>query len=294
MGDESYPKPFEGGITGFYEQFAPEDVQSAIEDARRDSILNPCYPYRKRRSWEKYNAASYGLKVELGKLQAWVKAEGARIAIVIAGRDAAGKGGTIKRFREFMNPRGAWFAALGKPTDQERVRWFFRRDILHLPNGGEIDFFDRSWYNRSVIDHEFGFCWPNGRNRFFNQVSEFKHMTVSDGTCLVKIWLNIGRAEQMLSFLDRESNRLKHWKLSKIDVTGLYNWDEFTAAIRETFGWSDSSWASWRVILGDDKRRARVAAIQSVLDWVRYPGKDVTFAHGPDPKISVGTRMFDA
>lgn len=119
-------------------------------------------------------------------------------------------------------------------------------------------------------------------------------MIVSDGICLVKIWLNIGRAEQLLRFLDRESDRLKHWKLSKIDVAGLYKWDESTAAIRETFERSDSSWAPWRVILGDDKRRARVAAIQSVLDRVHYPGKDVTFAHGPDPKISVGTRMFDA
>lgn len=294
MADESYPKPFDGGITRFYEQFAPEDVRSAISNARRDSILNPSYPYRKRWSRKKYDAMLYGLQVELGKLQTWVKAEGARIAVVIEGRDAAGKGGTIKRFREFMNPRGARVVALGKPSDQERSQWFFQRYILHLPNAGEIVFFDRSWYNRGVIDHVFGFCRPSERERFFDQVNEFEHMIVSDGICLVKIWLNIGRAEQLRRFLDRESDRLKHWKLSKIDVAGLYKWDEFTAAIRETFERSDSSWAPWRVILGDDKRRARVAAIQSVLDRVHYPEKDVAFAHGPDPKISVGTRMFDA
>ncbi len=294
MGDESCPKPFDSGITRFYEQFAPEDVRCAIKDARRASIPNPSYSYGKRWWRKKHNATLYGLRVELGKLQNWVKAGAARIAIVIEGRDAAGKGGTIKRFRELMNSRGARVVALGKPPGQERAQWFFRRTVLHLPNAGEIVFFDRSRYTRGVIDHVFGFCRPSERERFFNQVNEFAHMIVSDDICLIKTWFNIGRAEQPRRFLDREPDRLKHWKLSKIDVAGLYKRDGFAAAIRKTFERSDSSWASWRVIPGDDKCRARVAATRSVLDRVHDPDKDVAFARGPGPKISVGTRMFDA
>ncbi len=158
MGDESCPKPFDGGMTRFYEQFAPEDVRSAIKNARHDSIPNPSHPNKKRRSRKKYNATLHGLQVELGKLQNWVKAEGARNAIVIEGLDAAGKGGTIKRFREFMNPRGGRVVERGKPSDQERAKWFFQRYILRLPNAGEIVFFDRSWDTPGVIDHVFGFC----------------------------------------------------------------------------------------------------------------------------------------
>ncbi len=294
MADTSGPKPFDGGITRFYEQFAPEEIRQAIENTDRGEIVASSYPYEKRMSRKQYETTLYALQVELGKLQTWAKAEGARIVVIIEGRDAAGKGGTIKRFCEFLNPRGARVVALGKPSDRERSQWYFQRYILHLPNAGEIVFFDRSWYNRGVIDQVFGFCRPSERERFFDQVNEFEHMLASDGICLVKIWLNVGRAEQLRRFLDRESDRLKHWKLSSIDVAGLYKWDEFTTAIRETFQRSDSTWAPWKIILSDDKRRARIAAIQTVLDRVHYRDKDMTFAHAPDPKITVPTRMFDA
>ncbi|MGC9371000.1 MAG: polyphosphate kinase 2, partial [Paracoccaceae bacterium] len=205
-----------------------------------------------------------------------------------------GKGGTIKRFREYMNPRVARVVALPKPSDKERSQWYFQRYINQLPSGGEMVLFDRSWYNRGVIEHVFGFCTPDQRAHFFHQLPDFESMLVDEGITLVKLWLNVGRAEQLRRFLKREADPLKHWKLSTIDIEGLPKWDAYSQAIRETFERSHTATAPWTVIRSDDKRRARIAAIQSVLTRVDYPGKDVEAIGAPDPRICGGPEIWDA
>jgi len=287
-------KPFDGAISEFYEKHAPADVQQAVAAGKKGEILNPKYPYAKRMRRKRYQRTLSELQIELGKMQNWIKSSGARIVVAIEGRDAAGKGGTIKRFREFMNPRGARVVALGKPSDSERTQWYFQRYIAHLPSAGEIVFFDRSWYNRGVVEHVFNFCEPHERENFFQQVNEFEKLLVTDGIILVKIWLYIGRAVQLKRFMDRECDRLKQWKLSPVDVAGLAKWDAFTDAIQETFDRSDNQYAPWHIIRGDDKRRARIAAIQTVLNRVDYTGKNHETAVAPDHLISGGIQMFNA
>jgi len=207
---------------------------------------------------------------------------------VFEGRDAAGKGGTIKRFRENLNPRHARVIALGKPTETERSQWYFQRYIQHFPAAGEIVFFDRSWYNRGVVEHVFEFCTPQQRAAFFDQVTEFENLITSEGITLVKFWLNVGRAEQLRRFLKREADPLKQWKLSWIDVEGLNRWDAYSQAIEETLERSHTDHAPWTIVRSDDKRRARVAAISHVLGQLNYDRKgkvapcDGAICGGPD------------
>ena len=240
-----------------------------------------------------YYDAIDALQIELVKFQTWVKETGQRVAIVFEGRDAAGKGGTIKRFRENLNPRVARVVALSKPSDVERTQWYFQRYIQHLPAGGEIAFFDRSWYNRGVVEKVFGWVDDPDRERFFAQVPEFEDMLAKDGIKLIKLWLNVGRAEQLKRFLKRESDPLKQWKLSSIDVKGLERWDAYTAAITETFARTHHDVAPWNVIRSDDKKRARIAAIRTVLNQFAYDGKDADAACAPDPKIAGGPDIMD-
>jgi polyphosphate kinase 2 len=214
------------------------------------------------------------LQIELVKMQADVKATGKRVVVVFEGRDAAGKGGTIDRVRENLNPRVAYVVALAKPSDREARQWYFQRYIDWLPAAGEIALFDRSWYNRAMVEHVFGFCTPDQRAAFFRQLPEFEDMLVDEGIVLVKLWLEVGRAEQLRRFLDREADPLKQWKLSQIDVDGLARWDDYSTAIAETLGQSHFPFAPWTVILSDDKKRARIAAVQRVLGAVDYRGKD--------------------
>jgi polyphosphate kinase 2 len=207
-------------------------------------------------------------------MQADVKATGKRLVVVFEGRDAAGKGGTIDRLRENLNPRVAYVVALPKPSDREAKQWYFQRYIDWLPAAGEIALFDRSWYNRAMVEHVFGFCTPEEREKFFRQLPEFEEMIVDEGITLVKIWLEVGRAEQLKRFLDREKDPLKQWKLSSIDIEGLAKWDAYCDAIDETMKRSDFKRAPWTVILSDDKKRARIAAVQTVLSALDYRGKD--------------------
>ncbi|MEL7212052.1 MAG: polyphosphate kinase 2 [Pseudomonadota bacterium] len=286
--------PFDGAISSFYRDDAPDDVREAIEDRKKDTILNPDYPYENRMDKDAYEDHLDALQIELVKLQSWARDTGARIAIVFEGRDAAGKGGTIKRFRENLNPRGARVVALSKPTDREATQWYFQRYIDHLPAGGEIVFYDRSWYNRGVVEKVFGFCTDPQREAFFRQVVPFEQMLVNEGILVFKLWLNVGRAEQLRRFLDRESDPLKQWKLSWIDVEGLKKWDAYSAAIQETFARSDSEAAPWTIIRSDDKRRARLAAIRSVLCKIDYAGKNADALGTPDPKIAGGPDIWDA
>ena len=283
MTDRRFPKPFDGAITRFFEDEAPAKIRKAIEKAGKREILNPHYPYDDEMDKDSYEDQIADLQIELMRMQTWAQATGARIAVVFEGRDAAGKGGTIKRFRENLNPRVARVVALSKPTETEQTQWYFQRYIKHMPSAGQIVFFDRSWYNRGVVEHVFGFCTPEQREHFFAQVQDFERMLQEDGIHLIKLWLNVGRAEQLRRFLKRESDPLKHWKLSTIDVKGLSKWDAYTDAITETFSRSHGSDTPWTVIRSDDKKRARLAAIRTVLTRLDVPDARI---EAPDPAIS--------
>lgn len=286
--------PFDGAISAFYKTGAPDPIRNAIRRSDKDDILSPDYPHSERMKRRAYEAEMKALQIEMVKLQSWAKDSGARIAVVFEGRDAAGKGGTIKRLRENLNPRGARVVALSKPSETEMTQWYFQRYIDHLPSGGEIVAFDRSWYNRGVVEHVFGFCTPEQREHFFRQTPDFERMLVDEGIHLVKIWLNVGRAEQLRRFLGRESDPLKHWKLSWIDVEGLKKWEDYSAAIRETFARTHTDQSPWHVIRSDDKRRARLAALRLLLSGIDYAHKDEKALAALDPKICGGPDIWDA
>lgn len=285
--------PFDGAISEFFETQAPQEVRAAIEKADGKTVLGADYPYQERMEKKLYEETLRALQLELAKLQADVKASGKRIVVIFEGRDAAGKGGTIKRFRENLNPRHARVVALSKPSDREVGQWYFQRYVDHLPTEGEIVFFDRSWYNRAVVEHVFDFCTTAERAIFFRQLPGFETLLIDEGIHFVKLWLNVGRAEQLRRFLARERDPLKQWKLSWIDVEGLKRWDAYTQAIRETFERSHAPIAPWTVIRTDDKRRARIAAIRAVLQGIDYVSKDPSVAHAPDPAITGGPDIWN-
>ncbi len=286
--------PFDGAISKFFEHEAPDSVRDSIRRADRGDILNPSYPHTERMARKVYEKEIAALQIELVKMQAWAKDSGARIACVFEGRDAAGKGGTIKRFRENLNPRGARVIALSKPTEKEQGEWYFQRYLKHLPSAGNIAFFDRSWYNRGVVEHVFGFCNPTQRSHFFTQAPGVEDMICDDGIHLFKFWLNVGRAEQLNRFLKRENDPLKQWKLSWIDVEGLKKWDAYSAAISETLTKTHTQHAPWTIIRSDDKRRARLMAIRTVLHALDYDGKDTKALGKIDTSICGGPDIWDA
>ncbi|MBR2572895.1 MAG: polyphosphate kinase 2 [Loktanella sp.] len=285
-------RPFDGAISRYFTQDAPQDIRDLITGSAKDDILNPGYPYDSRWKKRDYKDAMDRLQVELVRMQAWVRDTGQRIVVVFEGRDASGKGGTIKRVRANLNPRSARLVALPKPSDREAAQWYFQRYIAHLPAKGEITLFDRSWYNRGVVEHVFGFCTPDQRACWFSQVPEFEDMLANEGIILFKIWLNIGRATQLQRFLDREQDPLKQWKLSRIDVDGLALWDAYSGAIRETLDRTHLPYAPWTVVRGDDKRRARVNVIRSILQQLEYHRKDVDALGAIDPKIAGGPDLW--
>lgn len=286
--------PFDGAISAYFNDTAPKDIRHDIKHADKDDILADSYPYKDRMDGDEYDDCLDALQIELVKLQSWVKASGTRVALVFEGRDGAGKGGTISRFRTNLNPRGARVVALSKPTEAERSQWYFQRYVDHLPSGGEIVFFDRSWYNRGVVEHVFGFCTPEERQHFFTQVNPFEEMLVDDNLHLFKFWLNVGRAEQLRRMLARESDPLKQWKISSIDVKGLSRWDAYSAAIHETLERTHTKAAPWTVIKSDDKRRARLNAIRTVLHRFDYDHKDEKAIGKIDTKICGGLDVWNA
>lgn len=285
--------PFDGGISKFYNDAAPAEVRAEIKDAKKNDILNDAYPYPKRMKRDAYEAEIEALQVELVRLQAWARETGERIVVVFEGRDAAGKGGTISRFRENLNPRGARVVALSKPTEAEASQWYFQRYIDHMPSAGEIVLFDRSWYNRGVVEHVFGFCTPAQREKWFSQVNAFEKLLVDDGIKLFKIWLNVGQAMQLKRFLDRERDPLKQWKLSWIDVEGLSKWDAYTVAIGETLERTHSDVAPWTIVKSDDKRRARLNTIRSVLSALDYTGRNNNGLGAVDPLVAGGPDLWN-
>ena len=283
--------PFDGAISRFFRETAPEKLRKAINVADKDDILNPDYPYREEMKGKAYDAQMEALQIELVKMQAGLKASGQRLVVVFEGRDAAGKGGTIGVMRENLNPRFAHVVALSKPTEREAAQWYFQRYVDWLPAKGEMAILDRSWYNRAMIEHVFGFCSEAQREKFFRQLPEFERMIVDEGITLLKIWLEVGQAEQLKRFLDREQDPLKQWKLSQIDIDGLSKWDAYCAVIDDTMVRSDFTYAPWTVILSDDKKRARLAALQTVLRAVEYKGRDMDKIGEIDTKICGGTGL---
>jgi len=283
--------PFDGAISRYFKQGAPKEVRKAIEEADKDDILDKTYPYREEMAKKEYEDRMAALQLQLVRMNADIKATGKRVVVLFEGRDAAGKGGSIDAMRENLNPRVASVVALSKPSDREATQWYFQRYVDCLPAAGEMVMFDRSWYNRGIVEHVFGFCTPEQRVRFFQQLPGFERMFLSEGITLVKLWLEVGRAEQLKRFLDREQDPLKQWKLSSIDIDGLDKWDAYSEAIAATLAMSHTKEAPWTVILSDDKKRARIAAIQTVLHAVDYKGKDPKAIGEVDRRICGGPEI---
>lgn len=246
------------------------------------------YPYEKSMKRKAYEEHLEALQIELLKVQRWTKETNQRHLLIFEGRDAAGKGGTIKRFTEHLNPRGARVVALPKPSDTERTQWYFQRYVAHLPSGGEICFFDRSWYNRAGVERVMGFCEQADWERFYEEAPRFEHMLVQSGINLTKFWLTVTQKEQHKRFLERRENPLKRWKLSPIDEASMDKWDDYSAAREDMFANTDTEHAPWTVIKTDDKKRARLAAIQVFLGGLDYPEKDEEVVDAPDPLIVGG------
>ena len=243
------------------------------------------YPYKNRLSRKTYERRKYKLQVELLKLQAWVRETGQRIVILFEGRDAAGKGGTIKRFMEHLNPRGARVVALEKPTDLERGQWYFQRYLQHMPSSGEIVLFDRSWYNRAGVERVMGFCADDEYEMFMRQAPEMERHLVASGIQVIKFWFSVSREEQRRRFRERKIHPLKQWKLSPIDLASLDKWDEYTQAKESMFFHTDHSECPWIVIKSDCKKRARLNAMRYLLNSMNYTGREIGNIGPTDPLI---------
>jgi polyphosphate kinase 2 len=243
------------------------------------------YPYKNLLSRKEYEKQKYRLQVELLKLQAWVKDTGQRVVILFEGRDAAGKGGAIKRFMEHLNPRGARVVALEKPSEVERGQWYFQRYIQHLPTRGEIVLFDRSWYNRAGVERVMGFCSEGEYEEFLRQTPEFERQLVRSGVHLFKFWFSVSQSEQRRRFNERQAHPLKQWKLSPIDMASLDKWEDYTRAKEAMFVHCDTSDAPWTVIKSDCKKRARLNAMRYLLQRIPYARKDITTIGAVDPLI---------
>jgi polyphosphate kinase 2 len=243
------------------------------------------YPYDRKVRRRDYEKSKRVLQIELLKLQRWVKDTGQRLVVVCEGRDAAGKGGTIQRFTERLNPRGARVVALEKPTEREAGQWYFQRYVAHLPSAGEIVFFDRSWYNRAGVEPVMGFCTPAEHERFLDQAPLFERMLTQDGVLLVKFWFSVSRAEQRTRFARRQIDPVRQWKLSPTDVASLDLWDAYTTAKIEMFRATDTPAAPWTVVKSNDKKRGRLEAMRSLLWRFDYANKDTEAIGRPDPLI---------
>ena len=254
-----------------------DQVRHAFETGR--------YPYSKKLGRRAYESEKASLQAELLKVQHWAQESGQRFIILFEGRDAAGKGGTIKRFTEHLNPRFARVVALNKPTDRERSQWYFQRYVEHLPSAGEMVFYDRSWYNRAGVERVMGFCTPVEYLEFMRQAPDFEQMLVRSGIRLYKYWFSVTRAEQARRFEARAQDPLKRWKLSPIDQASLGKWDEYTEAKEAMFFYTDTADAPWTIIKSNDKKRARLNCMRHFLSSLDYPGKDDSVVQKPDPLI---------
>jgi polyphosphate kinase 2 len=255
------------------------------DEALADDWRKGGYPYKNLLSRKAYEQAKYGLQVELLKLQSWVRETGQKVVILFEGRDAAGKGGTIKRFMENLNPRGARVVALEKPTEVERGQWYFQRYVQTLPTRGEIVLYDRSWYNRAGVERVMGFCDNQEYLEFMRQCPEFERMLVRSDTHLIKYWFSVSQSEQRRRFKEREVHPLKQWKLSPIDMASLDKWNDYTKAKEAMFFYTDTADAPWTVIKSDCKKRARLSAMRYLLHSLPYAKKDLERIGPLDPLI---------
>jgi polyphosphate kinase 2 len=254
-----------------------------VEDA--ENTWREGYPYDTKMTRKEYEELKRALQVELLKMQNWVKQSEEKVLLVFEGRDAAGKGGTIKRFTENLNPRGARVVALDKPTERERTQWYFQRYVAHLPSGGEIVLFDRSWYNRAGVERVMGFATPVEYLEFMRQVPELERMWVRSGIHLVKMWFSVSAAEQRTRFAQRAADPVRRWKLSAMDLQSLDRWDDYTEAKEAMFFYTDTADAPWTTIRSNDKKRARIEAMRHVLTQLPYADKDHDVVGTPDPLI---------
>jgi polyphosphate kinase 2 len=254
-------------------------------EAIRELFLTGKYPYHTKIPTQDYERKKAALQVELLKVQRWVKETGQKIVLLFEGRDAAGKGGTIKRFMEHLNPRGARVVALEKPSEQEMGQWYFQRYINHLPTKGEIVLFDRSWYNRAGVERVMEFCTPEDYLEFMRQTPELERMMVRSGVKLFKYWFSVTKEEQLNRFNSRKKDPLKQWKLSPIDRASIDKWDEYTEAKEAMFFYTDTADAPWTIIKSSDKKRARIVCMQHFLDSLDYPEKNKRLVRNPDPLI---------
>ena len=250
------------------------------------------YPYDHRMARGEYERLKRRLQIELLKLQNHSKRAGGRHVIVFEGRDAAGKGGTIQRFMEHLNPRSARVVALEKPSERERTQWYFQRYITHLPAGGEIVLFDRSWYNRAGVEKVMGFCSPDQYAEFIDQAPLFERMLVANGISLTKFWFSVSPAEQRTRFAIRLVDPVRQWKFSPMDMESVNRWDDYTAAKEAMFEATDTDEAPWIVVRSNDKKRARINAMRYVLAKSDYDDKDHGLVGEPDPQI-VGRALID-
>lgn len=255
------------------------------DDELVEGWRNQPYPYQNRMKRKSYEQQKYHLQVELLKLQRWVKETGQRLVIIFEGRDAAGKGGAIKRFMEHLNPRGARVVALDKPTDAERGQWYFQRYVQHLPTKGEIVLFDRSWYNRAGVERVMGFCNDEEYNEFMRQVPDFEKNLVRSGVFIIKLWFSVTRDEQRSRFKAREAHPLKQWKLSPVDKASLDKWDDYTKAKEAMFFHTDTAESPWIAVKSDCKKRARLNAMRYVLHKLPYENKDIKQVGPIDPLL---------
>lgn len=239
-----------------------------------------------------YENQLFALQRQLVKLQTHMQENGDRIAILFEGRDAAGKGGTIKRYLEHLNPRTNRIVALPKPNDRERGQWYFQRYVSHLPGEGEAALFDRSWYNRAGVEPVMGFCTPKQSSMFMIEAPRFERMVVDEGIHFFKFWLDIGREMQLKRFHDRKHDPLKIWKLSPIDLEALNRWDDYSVARNIMLEATDTDYAPWRVVLSNDKRRARIAVLQTVLRQMDFKGKDEKEIGELDSNIALSASQF--
>ncbi|MEE4244789.1 MAG: polyphosphate kinase 2 [Kangiellaceae bacterium] len=267
------------------------ELRHALALARHDKHLSDSlfrsseYPYKTKMSVKAYEKHKRELQIELLKVQKWVKETGQKVVVLFEGRDAAGKGGTIKRFMEHLNPRGARVVALEKPTEEERGQWYFQRYINHLPTEGEMVLFDRSWYNRAGVERVMNFCSPEQYLEFMRQVPELERMLARSGILLFKYWFSVSREEQQKRFNTRQTAPLKQWKLSPIDIQSLNKWEDYTKAKEAMFFYTNTKDAPWTVIKSDDKKRARLNCMQHFLAKLDYPDKDHHVVRKPDPLI---------
>ncbi len=258
------------------------------KDEIRRAFETGVYPYDTRLSRRAYEREKARLQAELLKVQLWAQETGQKFVLLFEGRDAAGKGGTIKRFTEHLNPRLARVVALNKPTDEERGQWYYQRYVQHLPTEGEIVLYDRSWYNRAGVERVMGFCQPNEYLEFMRQTPDFERMLVRSGIRLYKYWFSVIQCEQKARFDSRETDPLKQWKLSPIDKASLNKWDDYTEAKEAMFFYTDTADAPWTVVKSNDKKRARLNCMRHFLSTLDYPGKDLKVAKAPDPLIVGG------